>query len=323
MKSRFLKIAVFAGMFLFSVSSFAQTWTRVGSATPFTDYPAGTSGTTTQYRIAIGSTAAATSQLYVLSQAASLVPLIINTQTSPTVDIADFQQAGTTKISVTSAGNLSINNNDILLRTDVNHGLGWYGTGKLWNSIAPDGPVLYGWSGGMLGTNQSGTKTNILYWNATSVGIGTTTPGSAFQVNGNAAIGYSASTVAPANGLLVSGPVGIGTTTTGSCKLAVAGKIAAREVIVTQASSWPDYVFQNDYKLTSLAEVEKQIKRDGHLDGIPSAAEVKKNGVPVGEMQAKVLQKVEELTLHMIDIQKENDELKLKVSKLELAAKAR
>ncbi len=62
---------------------------------------------------------------------------------------------------------------DLLLR-DTNHGLGWYGTGKLWNGASPDGPVLYGYNGGLLGTNQAGTRVTALAWNSSGqVGIGT------------------------------------------------------------------------------------------------------------------------------------------------------
>jgi hypothetical protein len=114
-----------------------------------------------------------------------------------------------------------------------------------------------------------------------------------------------------------SGTVGIGTSTTGtSYKLVVEGKIGAREVVVTQYA-WADHVFKDDYNLKPLDKVEEYIKTHKHLEGIPTRAEVKKNGVPVGEMQAKLLQKVEELTLYTIAMKKENDELRIKVEELE------
>jgi len=99
------------------------------------------------------------------------------------------------------------------------------------------------------------------------------------------------------------GSVGIGTTSPGSYKLAVAGTIAARRVKVTQ-ETWPDYVFNKDYKLPALSEVEKYINANQHLPEIPSAAEVKKEGLDLGEMNRKLLQKVEELTLYLIEQQK-------------------
>jgi len=95
------------------------------------------------------------------------------------------------------------------------------------------------------------------------------------------------------------GNVGIGTETSTE-KLSVNGKIRAKEIKV-EAANWPDYVFAKDYKLPSLQETEKHIREKGHLPGIPSAEEVKANGVDLGEMNAKLLKKIEELTLYLID----------------------
>ena len=69
------------------------------------------------------------------------------------------------------------------------------------------------------------------------------------------------------------GQLGIGTTSTGSHKLAVEGSIGAREIKV-EASGWPDFVFEKDYELRTLEEVEEHIKENGHLPEIPSEAEV-------------------------------------------------
>ncbi|WP_316810315.1 hypothetical protein [Pedobacter heparinus] len=111
------------------------------------------------------------------------------------------------------------------------------------------------------------------------------------------------------DGLLVkhtnTGDVGIGTYDTKGYKLAVNGKIRAQEIKV-ETANWPDYVFTKDYRLPTLQQTEQHIKEKGHLSGIPSAAEVKANGIGLGEMNAKLLQKIEELTLHLIEISKEN-----------------
>ena len=122
---------------------------------------------------------------------------------------------------------------------------------------------------------------------------------------------------------LKSGSVGIGTTTTGSHKLAVGGSIGAREIKV-EANGWSDFVFENDYELRTLEEVEEHIAENGHLPEIPSEAEVTENGINLGEMNAKLLQKIEELTLYMIGMNKrvnqleqENSELKEKVKSIE------
>ncbi|BFP41894.1 hypothetical protein FGF1_27390 [Flavobacteriaceae bacterium GF1] len=106
-----------------------------------------------------------------------------------------------------------------------------------------------------------------------------------------------------------SGAVGIGTISTGSHKLAVEGSIGAREIKV-QASGWSDFVFLDDYKLPTLQEVEDHIKKKGHLQDIPSAQDVAENGIRLGEMDARLLQKIEELTLYMISLKKEVRSLK-------------
>ena len=95
------------------------------------------------------------------------------------------------------------------------------------------------------------------------------------------------------------------------------GKIECKELKVTVTPSCPaDYVFADDYKLKSLEEVEKHIAKHKHLPGVPSAKEMVDDGVNVVEMQMKLLEKVEELTLHIIAMKKENAELKEELTKL-------
>jgi len=115
------------------------------------------------------------------------------------------------------------------------------------------------------------------------------------------------------------GAVGIGTGSTpipATAKLAVNGKILATEVQVALVANWADYVFNDDYNLKPLAEVEEFIKENKHLPDVPSSSQVEKTGVNLGEMDAILLKKVEELTLYMIQLQKENVELKEKVENL-------
>lgn len=96
------------------------------------------------------------------------------------------------------------------------------------------------------------------------------------------------------------GSVGIGTTNTGTSKLAVEGRIAARELKLT-VNPFPDYVFEEGYKLLSLQELKNYIAINKHLPEIPSANEIKDNdGMDVGKMQADLLKKIEELTLYII-----------------------
>lgn len=110
------------------------------------------------------------------------------------------------------------------------------------------------------------------------------------------------------------GDVGIGTTNTRGYKLAVNGNIRAKEIVI-EASPWPDYVFKKNYNLPTLEEVEEYINQNGHLKNIPNEADVKENGISLGEMNAKLLQKIEELTLYTI--QQENH-LKLLNAKIEM-----
>ncbi|WP_299157856.1 tail fiber protein [uncultured Tenacibaculum sp.] len=112
-----------------------------------------------------------------------------------------------------------------------------------------------------------------------------------------------------------SGDIGIGTINP-DAKLAVNGKIHTKEVKV-DLIGWSDFVFENDYNLPSLKEVEKHIKEKGHLKDIPSAKEVKKNGIFLGEMDAKLLQKIEELTLYTIEQEKKIKVLERQSIKLE------
>jgi hypothetical protein len=112
-----------------------------------------------------------------------------------------------------------------------------------------------------------------------------------------------------------SGQLGIGTTNVGAYKLAVNGNIRSKEVVVE--SGWADYVFAKDYKLPALADVEKYIKANNHLPEIPSAQEIQTNGLKVGEVQTKMMQKIEELTLYIIEQNKRIEKLEadLKIKK--------
>lgn len=73
---------------------------------------------------------------------------------------------------------------------------------------------------------------------------------------------------------------------------------------ISDTTTYADFVFKPGYKLTSLAEVEAAIQRDGHLPGIPSEAEAREHGIDLSAMQVRLLQKVEELTLHVIALEK-------------------
>ncbi|MDR2834765.1 MAG: tail fiber protein, partial [Bacteroidales bacterium] len=128
------------------------------------------------------------------------------------------------------------------------------------------------------------------------VGIGTTAyPAEMLHVVGNS---------------YITGNVGIGIQNTSNYKLKVKGEINSDEVTVENTANWPDFVFDENYKKQSLSEIEDFIKANKHLPNVPSACEVEENGIQLGEMNKILLQKIEELTLQMIDLKKEIDEIK-------------
>jgi hypothetical protein len=111
------------------------------------------------------------------------------------------------------------------------------------------------------------------------------------------------------------GNVGIGTADPGNYKLAVNGHIRTKEITVE--TDWSDFVFADNYQLMPLDKLEQHIKKERSLPGIPKENEVVENGVNIGEMQAKLLEKVEELTLYVIELKKENEYLKRRIDALE------
>lgn len=98
-------------------------------------------------------------------------------------------------------------------------------------------------------------------------------------------------------------------------KLSVAGKIHAAEIQV-DALPWPDYVFTPSYNLRTLTEVENFINQNNHLPDVPSETQVKEEGISLGEMNAILLQKIEELTLYMIEHEKRNNEQQKQIDEL-------
>jgi hypothetical protein len=113
--------------------------------------------------------------------------------------------------------------------------------------------------------------------------------------------------------ILSAGKIGIGVDAPKNA-LDVKGTIRATEVKVVSDSEWADFVFKPDYQLKPLAEVEQFITTNGHLPEVPTAKEVEQNGVNLGEMNVKLLQKVEELTLYLIEQKKEIELLKQKLA---------
>jgi len=133
--------------------------------------------------------------------------------------------------------------------------------------------------------------------------------------NGGATIGTFSTAGSPDNGLYVYGGVQVGSATlpTGY-KMSVDGKIACEEVLVQVSGSWPDYVFADNYNLRPLSEVEAHIKTNRHLPGIPKAAAVEGEGLSVGTMQKQMMEKIEELTLYILQQEKRIAELESRLA---------
>jgi hypothetical protein len=91
------------------------------------------------------------------------------------------------------------------------------------------------------------------------------------------------------------------------------GLVRAREVKVDLNNNWPDYVFEKNYALPTLTQTKQFIAQNGHLPGVPSAKEVQENGIALGEMNRILLEKVEELTLYLIQMEKRMKELESKI----------
>ncbi|MDT3738621.1 MAG: hypothetical protein RO257_03865 [Candidatus Kapabacteria bacterium] len=128
------------------------------------------------------------------------------------------------------------------------------------------------------------------------IGVGTPNPSYNLEVNGNTNIAGTAK---------ISGD------------LKVNARIYTTEVIVQDpALWWPDFVFDQSYKLTSLSDISRFIKQNGHLPEVPSKDDIQKDGVNVVEMQMILLKKVEELTLHLIEMKNDNDVLRKEIENL-------
>ena len=104
-------------------------------------------------------------------------------------------------------------------------------------------------------------------------------------------------------------------------KLSVNGKIIAEEVVIQLRPQWPDYVFSKNYKLTPLNQVEDFIYKNSHLPNIPSAKEIKDNGLQAGDILSKQMEKIEELTLYLIDLKKDVERLKRENAELQIKIK--
>lgn len=185
-----------------------------------------------------------------------------------------------------------------------NHSTSFYGRTL---NIGGTGISFYNGTDGAFGGAVFPTDTTLVLWSNSgtnnylvlqpswgNTGIGTFSPNAKLHLNGSMLIGGNSARIAS------------------GYQLSVDGKIIAEEVRVLASTSWPDYVFSDDYKLMPLEELEKSIRQNRHLPGIPAAAIVEKEGVELGDMNKRLMEKVEELTLYIIELNKKLEKLKAK-----------
>ncbi len=238
----------------------------------------------------------------------------------PGVPLGRLDVIGAGATSSTNTFLLRNNVGDTLLRMrdDGRMGIGYNGTsyGRTLN-MGGTGINFYTANEAAFGGAVFPTDTSLVIWSNSgannylvlqpswgNTGVGTYTPNAKFHVNGAQLIGGNADRIAT------------------GYKLSVRGKIIAEEVKVELYAAWPDYVFGKNYKLMPLNELEESINKNKHLPNIPSAAEVEKDGISLGDMNKRLMEKVEELTLYIIELNKKNEKLAEKVEKLEAKTQA-
>ena len=215
------------------------------------------------------------------------------------------------------------------LRMEANGGIAFWANG---NSQSNDSPQFILRANGNLGIGTSspserlhvngnihlGTSKPILIKNGrnSDASFISSSPNSWLRMGANGGIalwanGSSQSNDSPQFILRANGSVGIGTTNLGSYKLVVEGTVGARKVKVTM-DAWADFVFAEDHSLMPLKAVEHYIEKNKHLPNVPSEAQVLKEGIDLGKMDAILLRKIEELTLYILQQQKEIEALKAK-----------
>jgi len=226
----------------------------------------------------------------------------------------DVLGSGTTSSTNTFLLRNSIGDTLLRMRDDGRMGIGYNGSsyGRTLN-MGGTGINFYTANEVAFGGAIFPTDTSLIIWSNSgannyvvlqpswgNTGIGTYTPNAKLHLNGAQLIGSNSAV--PATGY----------------QLSVDGKIIAEEVKVQLSTSWPDYVFADDYRLMPIEELEKSIRQNKHLPNIPSAAEVTaEKGIVLGEMNRKLLEKVEELTLYIIQLKKENNSLEQRLNKIE------
>jgi hypothetical protein len=196
------------------------------------------------------------------------------------------------------------NGDRFIVRTDGRVGIG---TNSPAQELSVNGQISWGNSGALLRTDQGASielrGTGVPY----------------IDFSNDAGTDYDARLILRSNDALELGGanllIGKSSQTNSSYKLDINGKMRASEIVVN--TNGADFVFEPDYDLPQLKDVETFITKNRHLPGIPSALEMQNEGMAVGAVNIRLLQKIEELTLYMIELKKENEAISQRLEKLE------
>lgn len=272
-----------------------------GTANAFFGYHAGKSATTGNYNVIIGQNSGVTM-----------------TTGSGNTRFGQANQGGTTGSNNTTAGwqagyqmttgagntfigpsgYVTAGNNNVFLRANITS------TSDMSNQLNIKDLILGDFSTDKLAINAA--------LSSYTLNVGGVVNATALYVGGQLYQASQWDRVADSNTIsYTAGGVSIGTATlpTGY-KLAVAGKMISERVKIKLQGNWPDYVFEEDYKLLPLKDLKLYIAKNRHLPGVPDAKTIKEQGVSVGEMNSILVEKVEELTLHLLKMNERLEKLK-------------
>ncbi|MBL7748926.1 MAG: hypothetical protein JNM19_15920 [Chitinophagaceae bacterium] len=212
----------------------------------------------------------------------------------------DVIGAGTTSSTNTFLLRNSVGDTLMRVRDDGRMGIGYNGStyGRTIN-LGGTGINFYTSNEAAFGGAVFPTDTSIVIWSNSNAnnylvlqpswgntGVGTYTPNAKFHLNGAGLIGSNSARIAT------------------NYEWSVDGEIMCENLVMQNSTSWPDYVFEDNYPLMSIADLEESIRKNKHLPNVPSAAEIEKKGIDMGQMTRALLEKVEELTLYVIQLEK-------------------
>lgn len=212
---------------------------------------------------------------------------------------ASLSQHGYLLLGEPESTNITIDNNEILARSNGTPSTLYLQDGGGTIDIGGHTTIRHGGSGEVL--RIDGTTPNIGFYN------NGTYKSYIAQGSSNLSVGVNGGKLQLDGTQIAIGSINSNAST---YKLTVAGKVICEELKVELYNNWPDYVFHENYNLKPLHELKSFIETNHHLPNIPKAAEVEKEGIEVGEMNRKLLEKVEELTLYIIDLQEQINEIK-------------